>query len=130
MSTFVCPECGHSTEYDEWDDSARCTSCGFEPPTGDEMRGLLRQGGGSTGDAGGQVASNGRKRTGLARFLPASGRAFLSGLAWGALVFAVIMLISARLEWSGSVARCLGLSLPVLTTFGVWQFYARQEHPG
>lgn len=94
------------------------------------MRQFLREGGESTGDEGGRVSSISRERTGLTRFLPATGRAFLTGLAWGVLVFAVIMLISARLEWSGSVARCLGLSLPVLTTFGVWQLYARREHPG
>lgn len=94
------------------------------------MRQFLRVGDESAGDAGEPGASIGRERTGLTRFLPASGREFLTGLAWGLLAFAVIMLISARLEWSGSVARCLGLSLPVLITFGVWQLYARREQPG
>lgn len=90
------------------------------------MGSLLMEGGRSTSDAGDQVAIHNRERTGLTRFLPVSGREFLTGLAWGVLAFAVIMLVSARLEWSGSFARCLGLLLPVLTTFGVWQMYARR----
>jgi hypothetical protein len=130
MSKFVCPECGHSSEYDEWEDSARCESCGFEPPAGNEMRQHLREGGRSSGGAPGQGASISQERTGLTRYLPASGREFFSGLAWGVLAFAIIMFISSRLDWSGSFARCLGLSLPVLTTFGVWGLYARREHPG
>ena len=130
MSNFICPECGHKSEYDEWKVSARCDSCGFEPPAGDEMIQLLREGDGSSSEAGERAAIRDREPTGLTRFLPASGRSFLTGLAWGVLAFAVVMLVSARLEWSGSVARCLGLSLPVLTTFGAWQLYARREHPG
>ena len=130
MSTFVCPECGQSSDYDEWDDSARCVSCGFEPPAGDDMGQFIREQGKISGDVGGPKTKNGRQRAGITRYLPESGRVFLTGLAWGILTFAVIMLISARLEWSGSVARCLGLSLPLLTTFGVWQLYASREYPG
>lgn len=129
MSNFVCPECGQSSEYDEWNDSAQCANCGFEPPAGEEMRHFLQEQTGSSDNAGMGIARNGRQRTGITRFLPDSGREFLTGLAWGILTFAVIMFISARLEWSGSVARCLGLSLPVLTTFAVWQLYARREFP-
>jgi len=75
-------------------------------------------------------AENERKtgdRTRLTHFLPADGRSFLTGLAWGVLVFAVIMLLGSRLTISGSVVRCLALLLPFLTIFAVWRWYAWRE---
>lgn len=29
MSTFVCPECGHRSTYDPWDEAAHCRRCGY-----------------------------------------------------------------------------------------------------
>jgi len=67
------------------------------------------------------------KRTRLTRFLPAGGRSFLSGLAWGLFVFAAIMLLGSALRLPGDVVRCLGLLLPFLTTFAVWRWQAWRE---
>lgn len=67
------------------------------------------------------------ERTRLTRFLPADGRSFLAGLAWGAFVFAAIMLLSSALQIPGDAARCLGLSLPFFTTFAVWRWMAWRE---
>ena len=67
------------------------------------------------------------ERTRLTRFLPADGRSFLAGLAWGALVFAAIMLLGSVLRLPGDAVRCLGLSLPFFTTFAVWRWMAWRE---
>ena len=67
------------------------------------------------------------ERTQLTRFLPTSGRMFLGGLAWGLLVFAVIMLLGSTMALSSSVVRCLALFLPLLATFVVWRWYAWRE---
>ena len=69
-------------------------------------------------------------RTRLTSFLPTDGRSFLAGLAWGVLVFAVIMLMGSALKMSGSVVRCLALLLPFLTTFAVWRWFAWRESRG
>lgn len=70
------------------------------------------------------------ERTRLTSFLPVDGRSFLAGLAWGVLVFAVIMLLGSALTISGSVVRCLALLLPFLTTFVVWRWFALREERG
>ncbi len=74
-----------------------------------------------------QPAATVRRDSILARFLPSTGRTFITGLAYGLLAFAIVMVIASRLAWSGSLARCLGITLPVLTTFIVWRFYAQRE---
>ncbi len=127
MSTFSCPECGHRSEYDEWAGAARCPQCGFEPPVGEEMGLSLSQQSRSSETSERQKPSVGDKRSGLTRFLPQSGRTFITGLAWGLLTFALLMFISSWLAWSSSLARCLGITLPVLTIFVVWRLAARRE---
>ena len=39
MQTFICPECGHTSTYDPWAETARCSKCGHTPPSGIRMRG-------------------------------------------------------------------------------------------
>lgn len=127
MSTFVCPECGHSNEYDEWSDSARCSQCGFEPPAGEDMQPYLQEQNGPQTAAIRREDDPESERSQITGFLPKSGRSFITGLVWGVLAFAIVMFISSRLAWSASVARCLGIALPVLTTFVVWKIHARRE---
>jgi hypothetical protein len=33
MQSFVCPQCGHRNSFDPWVGAARCSRCGFTPPT-------------------------------------------------------------------------------------------------
>jgi predicted RNA-binding Zn-ribbon protein involved in translation (DUF1610 family) len=33
MQPFLCPQCGHRSEFDPWAGSAHCPRCGFTPPT-------------------------------------------------------------------------------------------------
>jgi len=127
MSIFVCPECGHSSEFDEWGESAVCPNCGYEPPQGEEMQQILLEKEHGAGEGVVQPEASSDQDSILARFLPSTGRTFLTGLAYGVLVFAIVMLIASRLAWSGSLARCLGIALPVLTTFVVWRIYAQRE---
>lgn len=127
MSKFVCPECGQSSEFDEWGESAVCPNCGYEPPQGEEMQRLILENEQVAGEGAMQPAATVRRDSILARFLPSTGRTFIMGLAYGLLAFAIVMLIASRLAWSGSLARCLGITLPVLTTFIVWRFYAQRE---
>ena len=127
MSNFICPECGHSSEFDEWDNSAVCPKCGYEPPQGAEMQELLVEQGQEVDGGAVQPTDGGRQESIVARFLPANGRSFLTGLAWGVFAFAIVMLVASRLQWSDSVARCMGITLPVLTTFVIWRLYARRE---
>jgi len=68
-----------------------------------------------------------RARTRLTRFLPVGGRSFLAGLAWGAFVFAAIMLIGSTLHLPGDAVRCLALLLPFVTNFAVWRWQAWRE---
>ena len=68
-----------------------------------------------------------RSRIRLTRFLPTGGRSFLSGLAWGLFVFALIVFLGSTFEISGSVISCLALLLPFLTTFAVWRWLAWRE---
>lgn len=128
MSTFDCPQCGEQNEYDPWSEQAACRQCGFSPPDGQEMLGYLRQQETASDE---EVRPDGQpdsdSRTRLTRFLPTDGRSFLSGLAWGVLVFALIMFLGSTLEISGSVVRCLALLLPFLTTFAVWRWQAWRE---
>ena len=128
MSTFVCPQCGQSNEYDPWTEKAQCRHCGFSPPEGQEMLDYLRQ---QETAADEQTASPDEPltqgRTRLTRFLPTGGRSFLAGLAWGVVVFAAIMLLGSTLQLSGDVVRCLGLLLPFLTTFAIWRWQAWRE---
>ena len=123
MSAFVSPECGHHSEYDEWADSARCPNCGFEPPAGD-VKSLIHQQNEPIVESTEQTDSSG-----LTSFLPASGRAFISGLAWGIFAFALIMLIFSRLELSESAARCIGITILLLVTFSFWRFFSGREKP-
>lgn len=128
MNTFVCPQCGEQNEYDPWSEQAECRHCGFSPPDGQEMLGYLRQQEIASDEEvkpAGQPESASRTR--LTRFLPTDGRSFLSGLAWGVLVFALIMFLGSTFEMSGSVVRCLALLLPFLTTFAVWRWQAWRE---
>lgn len=128
MSAFVCPECGKSSEYNPWAENAACQHCGFSPPEGQEMLEYLRQ---QELPAKQQATHPAEPpaagRTRLTRFLPKDGRAFLAGLAWGALVFAALMLVGSVLQLPGDAVRCLGLSLPFLTTFAVWRWMAWRE---
>jgi len=127
MSHFVCPECGYKSEFDEWGESAVCPKCGYEPPQGEEMQQLLLEDEPGTREGSVQPTASGRQDSILGRFLPSTGRSFFTGLAWGMLAFAVVMLIASQLELSGSVARCMGITLPVLTAFVVWRLYALRE---
>ncbi len=135
-NVFECPQCGQSNEYDPWTDRAQCQHCGFTPPEGQEMLDYLRlqdevANTGSQeepkGEPGPEHEQKSGDRTRLTRFLPTDGRSFLTGLAWGVLVFAVLMLFGSALTISGSVVRCLALLLPFLTTFAVWRWYAWRE---
>jgi hypothetical protein len=127
MSQFVCPECGHSSEFDEWGESAVCPNCGYEPPQGEAMQRLLLEDEPRAGEGAEQPAASDRRGSILARFLPSTGRTFFTGLAYGVLAFAIVMLLASRLDLSGSVARCLGITLPVVTAFIVWRLYAQRE---
>lgn len=31
MQAFVCPDCGHRSEYDPWIEAAHCPKCGYKP---------------------------------------------------------------------------------------------------
>jgi len=128
MSAFVCPQCGHSNEYDPWTEQAQCQQCGFTPPAGQEMLPYLQE---QAPDLEQREALSPdpvvTERTRLTRFLPTDGRSFLAGLAWGVFVFAAIMLLSSAFSLPGDFARCLGLLLPFLTTFAVWRWQARRE---
>ena len=84
----------------------------------------------SAGEPGAEDERKPGDRDRLIQFLPTDGRSFLAGLAWGVLVFAVIMLLGSMLTISGSVIRCLALLLPLLTTLAVWRWYARREDSG
>ena len=129
MSAFVCPQCGHSNEYDPWTENAECQQCGFAPPEGPEMLDYLQQQD-TVAEQQKQTPPErpgATNRTRLTRFLPTGSRSFLAGLAWGAFVFAAIMLLSSVLELPGDFARCLGLLLPFLTTFAVWRWLAWRE---
>ncbi len=126
MSAFICPQCGQRNEYDPWTEQAQCRYCGFSPPEGQEMLDYLhQQAAGETPEQPSEPPT--AQRTRLTRFLPADGRSFLSGLAWGAFVFAAIMLLGSALQLPGDAVRCLGLLLPFLTTFAVWRWQARRE---
>jgi DNA-directed RNA polymerase subunit RPC12/RpoP len=41
MQMFLCPQCGHKSEYDPWKGSARCPKCGYEPAEGAPIRGRV-----------------------------------------------------------------------------------------
>ncbi|MBN1889101.1 MAG: hypothetical protein JW850_14000 [Thermoflexales bacterium] len=38
MQTFVCPDCGHKSEYDPWIEPAHCPQCGYKPPVDAPLR--------------------------------------------------------------------------------------------
>jgi hypothetical protein len=129
MSEFICPQCGQSSEYDPWAEQASCQHCGFSPPDGQEMLDYLHQQEPAAAEQE-QPAEEPVERAEpaqLTRFLPTDGRSFVAGLAWGVLVFAVIMLVGSTFELPGDAVRCLGLSLPFLTTFAVWRWMAWRE---
>jgi hypothetical protein len=126
MSIFVCPQCGQSSEYDPWAEQAQCRDCGFSPPEGQEMLAYLRQQEEAAQEQSAQQRAN-AVRTRLTRFLPTDGRSFLSGLAWGVFIFAVIMLLGSTLGIPGDAVRCLSLLLPFLMTFAVWRWQAWRE---
>ena len=130
MSTFNCPQCGQISEYDEWSSTATCLHCGFEPPAGEQMIDYLRDLDPPTQSGSSEQTDKVQESGGITRFLPQSGRSFLAGLGWGLLAFAIVMLFSSLAQLSGSVARCLGLTVLVLVTFAVWQLYARSENLG
>ena len=134
-NVFECPQCGESSDYDPWTDQALCQHCGFTPPEGQETLDYLqRQDTAASAVSGGKPESEdvhkSGDRTRLTSFLPTDGRSFLAGLAWGMLVFAVIMLLGSVLTMSGSIVRCLALLLPFLTTFAVWRWFAWREERG
>jgi hypothetical protein len=125
LNVFTCPQCGASNEYDPWTEQACCRQCGFSPPKGQEMLAYLREQEQSAGEQHPQPdGAPARERTRLTRFLPADGRSLLTGLAWGAFVFAALMLLGSSLHLPGDAVRCLGLLLPFLTTFAVWRWLA------
>ena len=31
MQDFVCPQCGHKSSYNPWQESAHCPNCGYQP---------------------------------------------------------------------------------------------------
>ena len=127
MSAFVCPECGQKNEYDPWTEQAVCRHCGFSPPEGQEILAYLREQEEVVEQQERRPEPVTAERTRLTRFLPLDGRSFLAGLAWGAFVFAAIMLLGSALQLPGDAVRCLGLLLPFLTTFAVWRWQAWRE---
>ena len=133
MSAFVCPQCGQSNEYDPWTEQAQCRYCGFSPPEGQEMLAYLHQQQEAAPEPAAEPGAEPApepatvERNRLTRFLPAGGRSFLSGLAWGLFVFAAIMLLGSALGLPADAVRCLGLLLPFLTTFAVWRWQAWRE---
>lgn len=42
MQAYVCGQCGHSSSYDPWTETARCSHCGYTPPRAKRTRGRRR----------------------------------------------------------------------------------------
>jgi hypothetical protein len=130
MSTYICPECGHENDFDPWINSAQCSQCGFEPPTGEEMGDYLNRQkdnsvGQPTANEDTEASGQGRSmpdRSGLAAFLPPTLQSFVTGLGLGLLTFALLMLISSWLDLPPTIAQCLGLAIPFLVVFSVWRW--------
>ena len=41
MQMFLCPQCGHKSEYDPWAGSAQCPKCGYKPTEGARVSGRV-----------------------------------------------------------------------------------------